>query len=88
VTDRGEFHPVLAAVAVLQESSHLGEGKFRWNPPPYEYETEKLPIDILSGNDWLRLAIEGFEPLSEIAQRMDSEVKAFAPIRNEALLYL
>ena len=25
-----------------------------WKQPPYEYEYEKLPIDILSGNDQLR----------------------------------
>lgn len=25
-----------------------------WKNPPYEYEYEKLPIDILSGNEFLR----------------------------------
>ena len=25
-----------------------------WRPPPYEYEENLMPIDILSGNDKLR----------------------------------
>ncbi|MCB9025348.1 MAG: DUF1343 domain-containing protein [Bdellovibrionaceae bacterium] len=27
---------------------------FMWRKPPYEYEYEKMPIDLLSGNDFLR----------------------------------
>lgn len=30
----------------------------QWRQPPYEYETEKLPIDILSGSPTLREAID------------------------------
>jgi hypothetical protein len=31
---------------------------FRWRQPPYEYEEEKLPIDILAGGTALRLGID------------------------------
>lgn len=30
---------------------------FAWRRPPYEYEFEKMPIDILFGNSWCREAI-------------------------------
>lgn len=29
-----------------------------WSPPPYEYEKVKMPIDILSGSDFLRLWVD------------------------------
>lgn len=47
---------------------------FAWKLPPYEYETVKLPIDILAGNDWLRPAILGDEPLARIEERMAAEL--------------
>ncbi|HWD38565.1 MAG TPA: DUF1343 domain-containing protein, partial [Fimbriimonas sp.] len=52
VPDPRAFEPVLTYVAILQEVRRQAGDKFAWNPPPYEYETEKLPIDILAGNGW------------------------------------
>jgi hypothetical protein len=46
-----------------------------------------LPIDILSGNDWLRPAIEELTPLGEIRDRFKAECDAFTPLRNSSLLY-
>ena len=32
--------------------------RLAWLPPPYEYEFDKLPIDILSGSERLRIALD------------------------------
>ncbi len=40
-------------LAVLAAVHRLWPEQFQLNPPPYEYETEKLPLDILSGGDQL-----------------------------------
>ena len=87
VVDRHAFEPALAYVAILQEAVRQSAGAFKWNDPPYEYEVEKLPIDILAGNSWLREGIEGLTLLSEIRQRFLEECHQFEPFRNEALLY-
>ncbi len=87
VVDRTTFEPVLSAVALLQEVVRMAPEAFAWLPPPYEYETKKMPIDILAGNGWLRPAIEGLAPLGQIRDRMRSEIDAFEPFRSEALLY-
>jgi uncharacterized protein YbbC (DUF1343 family) len=87
VTDRSAFEPVLTVVAVLQEVRRLYGDRLQWRPPPYEYEWEKQPIDILAGNHWLRPAIEGLEPLDSIRKRFRAEVAAFAPQRQAALIY-
>ncbi|HMS54187.1 MAG TPA: DUF1343 domain-containing protein [Fimbriimonadaceae bacterium] len=77
VTDRRKFEPVLTTVAILEESLRQDPAMFAWNQPPYEYEFEKLPIDILAGNDWLRPAIESFTPIREIKDRLREECSAF-----------
>lgn len=49
VTDRRSFRPVRTALSILRCVQHMYPGNFAWNPPPYEYEHEKLPIEILCG---------------------------------------
>jgi uncharacterized protein YbbC (DUF1343 family) len=68
VTDRTRFQPVLTATAVLAAVRQLWPERFAWRQPPYEYETEKLPIDILAGTDRYRAALdEGREPTAIVA---------------------
>ncbi|MEO0445227.1 MAG: DUF1343 domain-containing protein [Verrucomicrobiota bacterium] len=50
VTDRNSFLPVRTAIDLLRTTQDHFPEHFAWNPPPYEYETEKLPIDILLGH--------------------------------------
>jgi uncharacterized protein YbbC (DUF1343 family) len=87
VIDRKAFEPVLTYVAILQVAIGQAENQFRWNDPPYEYEVEKLPIDILGGNHWLREAIVDQVPLNHIRQRFLEECHAFEPQRSAAMLY-
>jgi len=49
VTDRDRFLPVRTGLEILRLARDLAPKKFAWNPPPYEYEREKLPIEILCG---------------------------------------
>ncbi len=49
ITDRQSFQPLRTAIAILDSVRHRWPGKFAWKQPPYEYETEKLPIEILTG---------------------------------------
>jgi uncharacterized protein YbbC (DUF1343 family) len=42
--------------AVLAETARR-HAEFAWLPPPYEYEPEKMPIDILFGSDRLRTSL-------------------------------
>jgi len=58
VTDPEAFRPVHAAVAILCAARASAPDDFQWRQPPYEYETEKLPIDILWGHDGLRVGMD------------------------------
>jgi uncharacterized protein YbbC (DUF1343 family) len=57
VLDRRAFRPYRTAVAMLVSACRLWPESFEWLRPPYEYETEKMPIDILSGGCELREGI-------------------------------
>ncbi|MDO8793126.1 MAG: DUF1343 domain-containing protein, partial [Vicinamibacterales bacterium] len=47
VLDRVAFRPVAVGVALIAEFRHLSPATFAWRKPPYEYEHEKEPFDIL-----------------------------------------
>lgn len=52
ITDPQAFRPFLAALGILEYCFTLVQT--RWNPPPYEYEYDKMPIDILAGGSHVR----------------------------------
>ncbi len=59
VSDPGVFRPFLAGLGILEVCFRSGET--RWKPPPYEYEYEKMPIDILAGGAHVREAVDSHD---------------------------
>ncbi|HEV3242484.1 MAG TPA: DUF1343 domain-containing protein [Methyloceanibacter sp.] len=87
VTSRDEFLPVKAGVSLLRECYGSAPNRFQWRDPPYEYEHDKMPIDILAGSPALRQQIENQAPLEEIAASWRPGVAGFQEIRRKYLLY-
>ena len=87
VTDRRSFAPVLAAVLLTEVFRAAGPEQFGWRPPPYEYELEKLPFDILAGSSALREQIEAGVPAETIARGWEPEVAKFEQVRRRFLVY-
>ncbi len=83
VLDRQSFEPITTFVALMQEARRRYGNGFEWNPPPYEYELIKLPIDILFGNAWMRESIDQLVPLASIRERIVEEARCFQPIWQE-----
>src|ERR1044071_2177562 len=81
VTDRSVFEPVLAGVALIDMFRRFDPGRFAWRPPPYEYEHDKMPIDILAGSDVLRQQIESGVPIHEIGASWADDEAAFKKVR-------
>ena len=87
VTDRRAFRPVLTGVAVIAACREaLGDG-FGWREPPYEYEHDRMPIDILAGSPALRRDVEAERSARDIAASWDADVETFAAVRRDCLLY-
>jgi uncharacterized protein YbbC (DUF1343 family) len=87
VTAREAFEPVKAGVGVIRECFGSAPDRFAWRDPPYEYEHEKMPIDILAGSPALRQQIEQHVPLEEIAESWGAGVAEFEEVRRPYLLY-
>jgi len=87
VTDRNKFRPFKTGVAILKAIHELYPKHFAWKEPPYEYENNKMPIDILAGTDRLRKNIENGETLKSMETWWTQELKAFEKTRKKYLLY-
>jgi uncharacterized protein YbbC (DUF1343 family) len=87
VTARHLFKPVLVGIALAGMFWRTNPTKFAWRQPPYEYEHDKMPIDILAGSDALRQQIEADVPATEIAASWKADEESFRTLREPYLLY-
>ena len=85
--DRRTFQPFLTYLTLIQQSHDLYESEFAWRDPPYEYEKEKLPFDILCGTDSIRKAMEAGKPVKNLQKAWKAECAHFARERKPFLLY-
>jgi uncharacterized protein YbbC (DUF1343 family) len=58
VTNPQTFRPLRTTLALLTAVRRLWPKDFAWREPPYEYETEKKPIDVLFGGCTFREALD------------------------------
>jgi uncharacterized protein YbbC (DUF1343 family) len=87
VTDRRAFKPVLTGAALIAAFHRAAPDQPLWRQPPYEYEKEKLPIDILSGSPRFREQVEAGESATRMAESWSADERAFKALRAEYLLY-
>ena len=87
ILNKKKFNSFKTGFLILKISYNLYTDKFKWKEPPYEYEYEKLPIDIIAGTDYLRLSIEKDYSLKEIEEKIEEDCKKFQFLRKNYLLY-
>jgi uncharacterized protein YbbC (DUF1343 family) len=87
VIDRAAFRPVFAGVLLTEAFRAASDGEFAWRQPPYEYEYDTLPFDILAGTSETREQIERGMPAEQIAETWQPAVAEFLKVRREYLLY-
>lgn len=68
VTDRTRYRPYRLSLCLLQRILQEHGDEFQWKQPPYEYEYETLPIDLIIGNRKIREQIENHIPLAELEE--------------------
>jgi uncharacterized protein YbbC (DUF1343 family) len=88
VTDPATYKPVetmLDILSVIWNTSPAGSARF--NPPPYEYEYNLMPFDILSGDSRMREVIENNLPVKDEKDRWKEEISGFLVKFRELSLY-
>lgn len=87
VTNRREFEPVFAGIAMVKVAYELYTAEFRWKEPPYEYVYDRNPFDVIAGTSSIRQAIEKGSALEEIRENWEAGLEAFKEVREQYLLY-
>jgi uncharacterized protein YbbC (DUF1343 family) len=87
VTDRTSFEPVISGIAIVKTAFDMYRDDFRWKDPPYEYEHDRNPFDIISGTSRMREAIERGDSLEEIETSWQAPLEKFKATRENFLLY-
>jgi uncharacterized protein YbbC (DUF1343 family) len=87
VFDRASFRPYRTTLALLQALLELYPQDFHWKEPPYEYEQERMPIDLLIGDPEIRRALETGKPVEELEASWGERLEEFKKIRERYLLY-
>jgi uncharacterized protein YbbC (DUF1343 family) len=87
VLDRRAFRPVRSAVELMAEFRRQDPARFPWREPPYEYEHDKRPIDILYGSDRLRATLDAGEQVDALVASWAPDEDAFQRTREQYLLY-
>jgi uncharacterized protein YbbC (DUF1343 family) len=87
ISDHRQVRPYRFGLCLLQALQQTHPENFRWLPPPYEYETEKLPIDILIGNGTIRQQLEDGTGVIELEKGWQDELRAYQEKCSPILLY-
>jgi uncharacterized protein YbbC (DUF1343 family) len=87
VTDRRVFRPYRTSLALLAAMLKLYRGQFAYKEPPYEYEYEKLPLDLILGSKNLREALAAGEKVADLAEGWREDLAGFDALRRNFFRY-
>jgi len=87
VTDPACFLPYRTTLTLLQAAFILYPESFQYKEPPYEYEYERLPMDLIIGDTNIRMQLEAGEPIEEIEKQWLPGLQEFDILRTKYFLY-
>ena len=85
--DPRTYNSFFSTIDILRAIIDIHGEQFTWKPPPYEYEYEKMPIDIILGDSTLRREIETGEDITKTRNDWDKKLKDYLQWRESFLLY-
>ena len=86
VYDRDVYGSYRTGIAIIKVMKRLFD-EFAWRSEPYEFESDRLAIDLLLGTDELRPLIEADRPLDEIEASWKDDLDEFLEMRKPYLYY-
>jgi uncharacterized protein YbbC (DUF1343 family) len=87
VVDRAAFRPYRTGIAVIAAARAQAPDDFRWRSEAYEFVAHPPAIDLLTGGDEIRRAVDAGAPLPEIAAGFAPFEREFAERRRPFLEY-
>jgi uncharacterized protein YbbC (DUF1343 family) len=87
VVDRKQYNSYVSSLKILQAIIRKYPHEFQWKSPPYEYEYEKMPIDLILGSQRLRKAIETGHDIDLLQTQWQPSIAEFEKDIKPCLLY-
>jgi len=87
VTDHLSFRPYRLSLALLQAFMRLYPTDFAFKAPPYEYEFDKLPLDLILGSKQVREALADGVEIAELEESWQDDLHQFNDARQKYFLY-
>ena len=87
LTDPQSYLPYKTSLTLLQAVINCHREKFQWVPPPYEYEFNHLPIEIILGSTDLHTELEAGVAIEELERSWEPQLHEFRQLREPFLLY-
>jgi len=87
VIDPANYQPFRTSLALLQAVMKCHPEAFQWKPPPYEYEYQRLPMDLILGSRDIRKRLTAMEPMDTIVDGWKDELAEYDAMRRKYLLY-
>ena len=81
------IQPVYTAMSVFNAIIETSPAFLEFNPPPYEYEYELMPFDILAGSDDLRKSLLAGGSPDDERQRWNDESEEFKKVFSHIKRY-
>lgn len=82
-----DFQPFRLMSVLLKTIKKIHPEKDLWSKPPYEYEYEKMPIDLISGSDFLRQWVESENSVKLFEEKLKEDEEIWIKNRKDFLLY-
>jgi len=87
ITDPSRFKPYITTLKLIQAVKLHHQDQFQWKPPPYEYEYNKLPIDLIMGDKDIRQRLENLDDIDKIESSWQNDLSAFIDLSRKYHLY-
>lgn len=87
VTNKKSYLPYRTALMLLQAIMLTYPDQFSYKEPPYEYEYEKLPLDLILGDSELRKSIEKGKSIIDLENDWQAELAEYDIVRRKYFLY-
>lgn len=87
VVDRDRFRPFATYLLLLREARAQDPDAFDWRRQAYEFETDRLAIDLLLGRTGLREQLEAGASVAAMEATWSAELASFEALRRRFFLY-
>ena len=87
LSDPETYRPYTTSLTLLQAVVTVHGEEFQWISPPYEYEFNHLPIEIILGSTDLHTQLEAGVTIEELERSWEPQLKEFRHLRGPYLLY-